>query len=678
MRFTFILLFTFNSLIIFTQTSRLGIEDLKTDVQSNIILNVDVTTASKVVEQTVDAPGVISVITRSEIENFGANNLLEIIERVASIYTTGSFFLPQNNISIRGDLSAEYNHHVLILINGRPSRENAFGGIDYTIFFAIPIDLIDRIEIIRGPGSVLYGTNAYSGVVNIITENKKSDETTVKALGGSFGTTGFSTAKTRKKDALQVLYGLKFLNQKGWDFKNIGEDTPLAPGDTLEQKMHQRNIGGFVSVKHNNISFNALMAYSSQANHGVAPFGTYPTPNLGFVRHRDVSSLRSFIDFGYVFKVIKDRLDINANLTHNFNLTTLTTPSGLGTVESNDFLLELTANYNITQDLYMILGATAYEQEGVTETGDDLDRGIQPYSELWSSAYFQVAYKFFKNTVRVIAGGQANKPADIKLDFVPRLGLIVRPLQKWGIKLLYGQAFRAPFQGEQTLKDLPIIIGSTNLIPETISTLDAQIFYASSNLQATVTYFNSTQTDIISRTNVDVPGIAIPVSSFVNQDNLNQTGIEVEFKGTVWKSLLFTGAYSYQTNKLNDQIENHTLAPNTLVKTGVFYKLNAKNRLQGLTVGVFNNYFSAAGKAPQASARNPEAGAFNFLTSNFQVNLFNLFKVKGTTQEALILGVYGVNLLDASIRYPEYVRRNINTIPGRGGRAFYFSLKYSF
>lgn len=681
MRYTLISLFLMLSSVVFAQASKLGIEDLNTEVEDNIILNVDVTTASKTSEQVIDAPGVISVITRAEIENFGANNLLEVIERATGIYTVGNFFLPQNYISIRGDLSAEYNNHVLILINGRPTRENAFGGIDNSIFFGIPMSVVDRIEIIRGPGSVLYGTNAYSGVVNIITESRKSDETTIEMLGGSFGTTGFSASKVRNKDALQTMFGVNFFDQKGWDFSNIGEDIPTpagtVPGDTLKQKMHQQNIGAFASLKHNSFSLNTMLTYTSQAHHGVAPLGSYPVPTLQFVRHRNVTSLRSFTDLGYGLKIVEDKLNIDFNLTHNFALTTLTTPNGLATVESRDFLFETTAHYNPSERLYMILGGTLYEQEGITETADDLDRGIPAYSELWGSAYFQFAYRFWKNAIRIIGGVQLNKPADIDINFVPRLGLIFRPFKKIGIKALYGQAFRSPFQGEQTIKDLPVIIGSTTLTPEVIATVDAQIFYTSSALQASLTYFNSAESDLISRTSVEVPGVG-QVSSFVNQNQLKFNGVEAEVKGTLWKSVLFTGSYSYQENELNGKVKNHTLAPNTLIKTGIFYKLSTKNRLGGSTIGVFNSYFSAAGKAPGASTRNPTADSFNFLTAKLQLNLFNLFNIKGVAQETLVLSTYGVNLLDEKIHYPEYVRRNINTIPGRGGRALYFSLKYSF
>ena len=122
-----------------------------------------VTTASKYQQDWSSASAVSSTITRTEIEAFGANNLVEVLERVVSIHMTGSNFFPQNVTAMRGDLLGHYDNHILLLLNGRPLRESYSGGVNFSIYTAFPLSVIERIEIIRGPGSVLYGTNAYSG-----------------------------------------------------------------------------------------------------------------------------------------------------------------------------------------------------------------------------------------------------------------------------------------------------------------------------------------------------------------------------------------------------------------------------------------------------------------------------------------------------------------------------------
>jgi outer membrane cobalamin receptor len=99
----------------------------------------------------------------------------------------GSPLVPRNVASIRGDLIKQEDNHVLVLINGRPFRDTTFGGINFSICTAFPIQTIERVEVIRGPGSVLYGTNALSGVINIVTKNPDQSTMVASVLSGSHG-----------------------------------------------------------------------------------------------------------------------------------------------------------------------------------------------------------------------------------------------------------------------------------------------------------------------------------------------------------------------------------------------------------------------------------------------------------------------------------------------------------
>jgi outer membrane receptor protein involved in Fe transport len=127
------------------------------------LLTIKVTTPSKRAETPVEAPGVFSVITADEIAGFGANSLFDVLERAPSVQTLGSSLFPRNLAVMRGDLRSLFDDHVLILFDGRPIRESINGGVDSPFFTAFPVEMIERIEIVRGPGSVLYGTNAFVG-----------------------------------------------------------------------------------------------------------------------------------------------------------------------------------------------------------------------------------------------------------------------------------------------------------------------------------------------------------------------------------------------------------------------------------------------------------------------------------------------------------------------------------
>src|SRR5690348_10869285 len=87
------------------------------------LLNVKVTTASKFAESLADAPGVMSVVSHDEIRRFGATTLQEILDRVPGLTGTGGYFSDRRLVASRGDQTRIDGGHILILINGRPTRE---------------------------------------------------------------------------------------------------------------------------------------------------------------------------------------------------------------------------------------------------------------------------------------------------------------------------------------------------------------------------------------------------------------------------------------------------------------------------------------------------------------------------------------------------------------------------
>jgi outer membrane receptor for ferrienterochelin and colicins len=134
-----------------------------------------VVVASKRKENWEKAPGVITVVTKKDIQSYGANNLHDVLIRLPNVYTFGNTIFRDNVVSIRGQSFTNTDNHVLILLNGRPFRESHIGGINMPVYKGIPLESIEQLEVIRGPNSVLYGANAFSGVINIITLNPKNN-----------------------------------------------------------------------------------------------------------------------------------------------------------------------------------------------------------------------------------------------------------------------------------------------------------------------------------------------------------------------------------------------------------------------------------------------------------------------------------------------------------------------
>jgi len=147
------------------------------------LMNIQVTSVSKKAQRVSAVAAAVFVITSDDIRRSGLHSLPEILRLAPGVQVaqidSGSWA-----ISIRG-FNDEFSNKLLVLVDGRSIYDELFGGIFWDLQETL-IDTIERIEVIRGPGAAIWGTNAVNGVVNIIT---KSSETTqgamIEAGGGS-------------------------------------------------------------------------------------------------------------------------------------------------------------------------------------------------------------------------------------------------------------------------------------------------------------------------------------------------------------------------------------------------------------------------------------------------------------------------------------------------------------
>lgn len=160
------------------------------------LLTVEIASVAKInLENESEAAGVVTVITREQFVNTGAKNIEEVLRMVAGFDAVRPSFSPNTSFGVRGLYSTEgTNNKILFLIDGHPFRSVFFG--DAGVFASnISLNNVSKIEIIRGPGSTLFGAGAFLGVVNIVTkEAEKSIEASLS--GGSFGTYEFSLLGT--------------------------------------------------------------------------------------------------------------------------------------------------------------------------------------------------------------------------------------------------------------------------------------------------------------------------------------------------------------------------------------------------------------------------------------------------------------------------------------------------
>jgi len=128
------------------------------------LLEIEVTTATGEKETTAESISIVSVLTSSQLKQMGALNLYEAISYLPGVQVNETY-MGFSVITFRGVTPGLFNNKALFMINGHPLHEKIFGASHFEF---IPLDMIEKIEVVRSPASVLYGTNAMSGVINVI------------------------------------------------------------------------------------------------------------------------------------------------------------------------------------------------------------------------------------------------------------------------------------------------------------------------------------------------------------------------------------------------------------------------------------------------------------------------------------------------------------------------------
>jgi outer membrane receptor for ferrienterochelin and colicin len=151
------------------------------------LLNVKITTAGKSEQQVKDIPASVVVITRADIEAYGYHSLPEILENIPGMYMTNDYSLGAVNLGVRGYWSITPNNNLMIFVNDVDQIS-----LPYSSYMldqiTVPVEAIERIEVIRGPMSVLYGSGAFFGVINIFTKNVNPSKSTTNLVTTSVGT----------------------------------------------------------------------------------------------------------------------------------------------------------------------------------------------------------------------------------------------------------------------------------------------------------------------------------------------------------------------------------------------------------------------------------------------------------------------------------------------------------
>lgn len=199
----------------------LGEGDFLSDAYENIVV-----TASRYGQSPLDSPSTIAVLTEEDIRTSGATNIPDLLRRVVGVEVM-SLSASQPDVSIRG-FNRELSNKVLVLLDGRSLYLDLLGN---TAWATLPVSLeeIERIEVIRGPGSAVYGANAMTGVINIITRTPGTGDNLVTVEGGSPGYGRGTAMVTGRKEAYAYRMAFNYDQTGVWN-----TEQPVAEGLAFE------------------------------------------------------------------------------------------------------------------------------------------------------------------------------------------------------------------------------------------------------------------------------------------------------------------------------------------------------------------------------------------------------------------------------------------------------------
>lgn len=522
------------------------------------------------------APAVATVITAEEIAAMGATDLDEVLETVPGFHVsrTGIRYAP--TYVIRGIYNGTNNPQVLVLQNGIPTT-TMFSGDKGAAWTGVPVENIARIEIIRGPGSALYGADAYSGVINVITKTAADTPGTETGLRlGSFNTRNVWTQHGGKAGPVDVAAylrvgatdGIREILQADAQTRNdklYGTRASLAPGPV--------NTGYDAIDASLNLSYEQWRlraAYKLRDNLGTGAGVSSALDPDSEGRAENVSGDLSWNDprFTTDWSVGASAAFQYYTFTYPNNLQLL--PAGLKLPSGNfpdgliggpnswdkQFRLSGYANYSGFADHQVRLGL-GYDDLDLYRTktiknnllnaagapilsGPAIDySGIQPFvkpqQRQVSYVYAQDEWRFARDWTAT-AGLRHDQYSDFGGTTNPRLALVWDASLDLTAKLLYGRAFRAPSFNEQYGIN-PVLNGNSNLKPETIETLEAAFSWKLRNdAQINLSLFRYEMQDII----------RILGTTYQNAGKQHGNGLELDADWDVSPRLHLTGAYSWQ------------------------------------------------------------------------------------------------------------------------------------
>jgi len=444
------------------------------------LLKIKITTVVKKSDRIRKIPGSVVVITRNEIERHGYTSLEDILQGIPGLYPIDMYYWASPlNYGVRGIFSTGSLSGMAVMVNGIPQQED-WTDSDPSTIIALPIEAIDRVEVFRGPMSVIYGNRAFLGAIDIITHDIGLDQPSrqIAAGFGSNSASSFFARLAREKEDFKLVFNASVKGTEGLDSpynKLIGDPealgTGLLPGSRTKGRLEDHRE-----------YFNLYAGYKGfYADLGAARTVkeiTGSIPSNGMEQRIDVAAFNA--SFGYK-KKISGSFSLNARFDFNYyknyhDWEFLEKDAyGTGMIFTDAYNLSLNTYYNVSRHIDFTVGVNrravltaynSYDLPMLSEELPDAETRIPKKETIHIDSIFAQGRCSISSKLKLIAGFRVEKvgkyrithadgvgissygykPGDFpgNTKFVPRLAVIFQPNSRNAFKFLYGQAIKQP------------------------------------------------------------------------------------------------------------------------------------------------------------------------------------------------------------------------------------------
>ncbi|ARN75047.1 TonB-dependent receptor plug domain-containing protein [Oceanicoccus sagamiensis] len=559
-----------------------------------------ITNASLLTENTLTASATVDSVTRQHWQQQSARSLVDTLQHVPGVYT--SYNLVANDaISIRGNSSSPGVRGISMQLDGVPLNGIIFSTALYHSE-GFSLGLLEQVDVIRGPGSALYGADAFQGVISLTSRELEAGDAIAEFQYGGNDYQAATIASSQNLAEWKLSGIIDYRDSSAdisYDYGNtlIDQDLQYSRSVDFEREISSAMVKVSRAIN-NHWQFDSSYVKNQQDRFDVRHLGPDIENAEQSPERTTVDDFDNHSSLELLQARVKGQLDNGLNLSvqaytwdadwrwgviqpamvNTFKQEYRETRDGLiAYIKRDDKTRALNwsagleyAKHDNKRDRLGV-GFKGYQTEPVTDTGWPVINAGEGYDRHVRSVFSELRYAINEQWL-VNLGGRGDNYSDFDTQWSPRAGIIFQPDNSSAIKVLYGQAFRAPAINEINYKPSDsrgFTLGNEDITPETVDTYELVLMKSTTQQSVElVGYYTEIEDGIIRQ---PIPDNTLNQFSYYNTAKIRSTGAELKY-AYHWQHAKSNIAIAYADSKDTGNEISLDAYPRWMIDWGMSYE----------------------------------------------------------------------------------------------------------